>query len=102
MKRKKIFPMALMELEALSTKELLGRLQSLRRCEESLALSDRATESYQPTSAIEFKDSSEWVAEFERVKSVLARREHVPKGAESGTHVKKTSQQTPTVRSRKA
>ncbi len=82
MKRKKILPMTVADLEALSTRQLIGRLQSLHRCEESLALSDRDAETYEPSSAIEFKDSPEWVAEFKKLKEVLAHREHVPKGAE--------------------
>lgn len=82
MKRKKILPMTVVDLEALSTRQLIGRLQCLHRCEESLALSDRDAETYASSGAIEFKDSPEWVAEFKKLKEVLARREHVPKGAE--------------------
>ena len=78
MKRKNMFPMTVSDLEALSTKQLLGRLKCLHRCEESPALSDRGAEGYQSSSAIEFKDSPEWVTEFKKLKEVLARREHVP------------------------
>jgi hypothetical protein len=91
MKRKKIFPARLSDLEALSTKQLLARLTILHQCEESLALSDRAAESFEASGAIEFKDSPEWVTEFKKLKEVLARREHVPKGeelAESRRHKK--------------
>jgi hypothetical protein len=79
MKRKNLFPMTVSDLEAFSTKQLLGRLKSLHRCEESLAFSDRSAESYQSSSAIEFKDSPEWMTEFKKLKEVLAGREHVPK-----------------------
>jgi len=82
MKRKKIFAMMPNDLEGLSTKQLLARLRRLHQCEESLALSDRTAESYEAFGAIEFKDSPEWVLEFEKLKEVLARREHVPKKAE--------------------
>ena len=82
MKRKNIFPMTVVDLEALSTKQLIGRLQCLHHCEESLALSDRDPETYRSSGAIEFKDSPQWVAELKKLKEVLARREHVPKGAE--------------------
>ena len=70
------------DLEALPTKQLLARLTRLHRCEESLALSDRAGESYEASSAIEFKDTREWILEFEKLKEVLARREHIPKKGE--------------------
>ena len=68
------------ELEALSTRRLLARLQRLRECEESLAVSDQTTRSESGT--IEFKQTQEWVQAFQDVKQVLSRREHVPKGAE--------------------
>jgi len=81
MKRKNIFPMTLSELEALPTKRLLGRLACLHRCEQSLALSDLTPQNYQPSSAIEFKDSPEWLTEYKKLKEVLAWREHVSRGA---------------------
>jgi len=70
------------DLEALSTKQLLARLTRLHQCEESLALSDRTAESYEASGAIEFKDTPEWVLEFEKLKELLARREHIPRKAE--------------------
>jgi hypothetical protein len=82
MKRKKIFAMTASDLQGLSTKQLLARLTHLHQCEESLALSDRTAESHEASSAIEFKDSPEWVLEFEKLKHVLARRQHVPRKAE--------------------
>jgi hypothetical protein len=82
MKRKKIFPVTTSDLEALSTKQLLVRLSRLHQCEESLVLSDRATEIYEASGAIEFKDSPEWAIEFKKLKEVLAQREHVSKGEE--------------------
>jgi hypothetical protein len=100
MKRKNIFPMTLSELEALSTKQLIGRLASLHRCEESLALSDRAAESYRVSSAIEFKDSREWVTEFKKLKEVLARREHVPKGLELAESRRQKAHGSSTLQSR--
>ena len=77
MKRKPIFPMPLIELEGLSTKQLLGRLRRLHQCEESLALSDRDVAD--DSGCIEFKQSQEWIVAFQNVKQVLSRREHVPK-----------------------
>lgn len=77
MKRRPIFPKTLIELEALSTKQLLGRLRQLHLCEESLAQSDRDTPA--EAGCIEFKQSPEWLSAFHDVKQVLSRREHVPK-----------------------
>ena len=80
MKRKPIFPIPLIELEGLSTKQLLGRLRRLHECEESLALSDRAVAD--DSGCIEFKQSPEWISAFRDVKQVLFRREHVPRKSE--------------------
>jgi len=80
MKRKPIFAIPLIELEALSTKQLLARLRRLHECEESLALSDRDVAD--DLGGIEFKQSQEWIAAFQDVKQVLSRREHVPKKLE--------------------
>ena len=72
--------MPLIELEALSTKQLLARLTRLHQCEESLALSER--ENSAGSGCIEFKQSAQWIAAYEQVNQVLSRREHVPKGDE--------------------
>ena len=77
MRRRPVFPKSLAELEALSTKQLLGRLKQLHQCEESLALSDRDVAD--DSGRIEFKQSPEWVSAFYDVKQVLSRREHVPR-----------------------
>jgi hypothetical protein len=77
MRRRPIFPKSLIELEALSTKQLLGRLKQLHQCEESLALSDRDVAD--DSGRIEFKQSREWISAFHDVKQVLSRREHVPR-----------------------
>jgi hypothetical protein len=75
MKRRKIYPLSLTEIEALSTKQLLARLKRLHECEESLALSDRQAAS--GDGSIEFKQSPEWDSEYQNVKTTLAHREHV-------------------------
>ena len=75
MRRRRIFPKSLIELEALSTTQLLGRLKQLHQCEESLALSDRDVAD--DSGRIEFKQSPEWISAFHDVKQVLSRREHV-------------------------
>jgi hypothetical protein len=80
MKRRPVFPMPLIELEALSTKQLLARLMRLHQCEESLALSDRDVAD--DSGCIEFKQSPEWVTAFQDVKQVLSYREYFPKKSE--------------------
>jgi hypothetical protein len=77
MRRKQIFPIQPIDLEKLSTKQLLGRLQRLHQCEESLELSDR--DAIDNSGCIEFKQSPEWLVAFNDVKQILARREHIPK-----------------------
>lgn len=70
MKRKPLFAIPLIELDSLSTKQLLARLRRLRECEESLALSDRDVAD--DSGCIEFKQSQEWIAAFRDVKQVLS------------------------------
>jgi hypothetical protein len=77
MKRRPIFPKTLIELEALSTKQLLGRLKQLHQCEESLSLSDRDVAD--DSGRIEFKESQAWISAFQDVKQILSNRRHVSK-----------------------
>jgi len=79
MKRGKIKPMTRSQLEKLPTKRLLARLDRLRRCEESLTLSDRAEDECTPSGFIEFKESPEWISEYICLKELLANREHIPR-----------------------
>ena len=80
MRREAIAIMSPEELERLTTKQLLGRLERLRQCEESARLSD-ADAAVRPP-GVWFKDTPEWVAAYEQLRGVLARREHVSKGDE--------------------
>jgi hypothetical protein len=73
--------MSLEEIENLPTKQLLARLQRLRQCEESVAFSDR-DDAGTTSEAIIFKDTPEWKAAYDQLKSILSQREHVPKGSE--------------------
>lgn len=75
MKRRPIKPIPLAQLEKLTTKRLLARLKQLHLCEESISLSDRANDC--DTSGKVFKDSPEWIAAYEQIKRLLAKREHV-------------------------
>lgn len=77
MKRKKIFPRTVAELEALPTKQLLARLKGLHQYEQSFALSDRDNNDYDTSGSIEFKETAEWTAAYDHLKRVLARREHI-------------------------
>ena len=67
------------QLESLPTKRLLARLNRLPQVEESFALSDRELSEYKPSGFIEFKDSPEWIAEYNCLKELLAEREHIPR-----------------------
>lgn len=75
MKRRPIKPIPLAQLEKLNTKRLLARLKQLHQCEESASLSDRDIER-EGTNQV-FKDSPEWIAAYEQIKRLLAKREHV-------------------------
>jgi hypothetical protein len=79
MKRRKMLPMSRSDLEKLPTKQLLARLKRLHQCEQSLALSDQDIENYAASDFIEFKESSSWITEYNNLKEILAKREHIPK-----------------------
>lgn len=78
MKRKKLSPMRMDELEKLPTKRLIARLRQLQRCENSLDLTDQIVTEYEPSGRIEFKDSADWITEYKKMKEILSRREHIP------------------------
>lgn len=69
-------------LLSMPTKHLLGRLNSLQRCEEAAAFSDRNSEEFPVGEEILFKDTPEWQRAYGDLKEVLATREHVPTAAE--------------------
>jgi len=64
------------------TKQLLGRLRALQKCEESAAISDLTAEEIAASKGILFKDSAAWRVAHGHLKTVLATREHVPSAAE--------------------
>ena len=82
MKRRLIPVLAPEALASMPTKQLLGRLHSLQRCEESAALSDRTPEEVAASEGILFKGTTEWQRAYDDLKTVLATREHVPSAAE--------------------
>jgi hypothetical protein len=81
MKRRLIPVLPAASLQTMLTKQLLGRLRSLQRCEESAALSDRTGE-ITASDGILFKDTAEWQRAYGDLKAVLTRREHVPSADE--------------------
>jgi len=81
MKRRLIPILPAASLQTMPTKQLLGRLRSLQRCEESAAISDR-TEEVAASDGILFKDSAEWQRAYGDLSAVLAMREHIPSAAE--------------------
>jgi len=64
------------------TKQLLGRLRALHRCEESAPFPDLTAEEIAASKGILFKNSAEWRDAYDQLKTVLATREHVPSAAE--------------------
>ena len=71
----------------MTTRGLLGHLERLRKCEESLERSDiggsqPVPADYDPVSFIYFKSDPRWVEQHDEVKRLLATRDHVPRPAE--------------------
>jgi hypothetical protein len=64
------------------TKQLLGRLRALHRCEESAPFSDLTAGEIAASNGILFKNSAEWQDAYDQLKAILATREHVPTAAE--------------------
>jgi hypothetical protein len=85
MKRRLIPILPAESLLNMATKQLLGRLHSLQRCEEAAVLSDRTREEISVSEGILFKDSAEWQRAYADLKAVLATREHIPTAAERAT-----------------
>ena len=72
-----VLPLTAQELQAMPTRQLLARLERLRRCEESLAHSDLTAQEVDGHIGILFKESRAWQQAYGDVKQVLATREHV-------------------------
>lgn len=74
------------QLLSMHTGTLLSRRRALLECEESFAVSDRAGYEEAPnpdvTGYIEFKDTSHWKKAYRDLKTILAKREHIPTGEE--------------------
>ncbi len=74
---RKLSPMRFDELEALPTKRLLARFKRLHICEKSFELSDCEGVHKNHDNLIEFKETPEWKTEYEKMKEILAKREHI-------------------------
>jgi hypothetical protein len=80
MKRKKLSLISREILEKKNTKELLGYLKKLQKCEESFSVSDMDVNlDLTDEKAIYFKETDKWKTAFSMVKSILANREHIKK-----------------------
>ncbi|WP_405368190.1 hypothetical protein [Nonlabens sp. Asnod2-A12] len=77
-KRKKPIVLSIIELEKKGTKELLGYLTKLRRCEETLEKSDFITNpELLDDSIIYFKQTDKWKIAYHNVKVILDQRENI-------------------------
>ena len=66
------------ELQKKDTKELLGYLKRLWRCEESFEISDRDTDpDLVDEETIYFKETQKWKEAYRKGKSILDTREHI-------------------------
>lgn len=78
MKKKKPRILSKEELEKKHTKELLGCLKRLQKCEESFEASDMDINSdLIQKEIIYFKHTEKWRTAYNLVKSILNRREHI-------------------------
>lgn len=78
-KKKNPKVMNLSELESKGTKELLGHLKRLQRCEESSENSDLTENDYLDDDLIYFKNTEKWKIAYSNVKTILNNREHMEK-----------------------
>jgi hypothetical protein len=84
MRRRSISIMTRGQLEAMPTRSLLGRLQRLRECEESVDRSDLESAEIAALTGINFKADRLWSQAYDQVKTILETREHVLRAAERG------------------
>lgn len=79
-RKRKVYPLTRAELEKLSTKRLLAKLKTLHQCEQSFELSDREEHEIDKNADyIQFKESPEWISQYELLKEILSKREHIEK-----------------------
>ncbi|MGK0364159.1 MAG: hypothetical protein ACI85O_001215 [Saprospiraceae bacterium] len=79
-KRKRPKVLTIEELEKKGTKELLGYLKRLHRCEESFELSDMdENPELSDVETIYFKQTEKWRTAYIDAKSILETRKHIEK-----------------------
>jgi hypothetical protein len=77
-KKSKPTILTIQELDKKGTKELLGYLKKLHKCEESFELSDlEINPDLNEEHIIYFKQTEKWKTAYKNVKSILNNREHV-------------------------
>jgi hypothetical protein len=69
-------------LELMTIRELLGRLERLRRCEKDATVSDMTPSEVAMSELILFKSDVAWRLAYSEVKELLSTREHVAGGVE--------------------
>jgi hypothetical protein len=78
MKKKKLPIIPREAFEKKNTKELIGYLKNLQKCEESFSASDMDVNlDLIEDNCIYFKETDKWKTAFVIVKSILANREHI-------------------------
>jgi len=77
-KKSKPTVLTIPEMDKKGTKELLGYLKKLHKCEESFELSDLIENpDLTDKTTIYFKQSEKWKTGYQNVKSVLKNRENI-------------------------
>ena len=72
------------ELDKKSTRELLGYLKKLHKCEESFSASDMDIDlDLVDNEIIYFKQTEKWRTAYQNVKSILDKREHIEQNTKS-------------------
>ena len=70
------------ELVSWNTAQLIGRLDKLRRCIDSLGATEYTASDVSTIDLILFKDTPAWSSAYADLKAILATREHLPGKAE--------------------
>lgn len=77
-KKSKPLVLTIQEMEKKGTKELLGYLKRLHKCEESFESSDLSENpDLTDKTTIYFKQTEKWKTAYQNVKSILKNRENI-------------------------
>ena len=77
MKRRTVSTVSLEELQTWPTKRLLGRLNALRKLQESPQVSDADDSECITDGSIRFKSDSRWSEAYRDLKTLLGNRENI-------------------------